>query len=100
MKNILVIGAGPAGLASAHELAAGKNAELKVAIIEMDKAVGGVSKTVNFDGYYYDLGGHRFFQKLKKLMIYGIKPCPMIFSPEKGYLGFIIIINSLPTPFK
>ncbi len=67
-KNVLIIGAGPAGLSSAYRfLKRGKNA-YKVDIVEADKEVGGLSKTVEFNGYYYDLGGHRFFSKIKPVV--------------------------------
>ena len=34
-------------------------------ILEKDTAVGGISKTVNYKGYHFDIGGHRFFTKVK-----------------------------------
>jgi len=58
--KILIIGAGPAGLTAAYELA--KNGQ-QVIVVEKDKQVGGISKTINYKGYYFDLGGHRFFTK-------------------------------------
>ncbi len=58
-KNI-IIGAGPAGLAAGHELAKkGK----QVLILEKEAQVGGLCRTVNFKGYKFDFGGHRFFTK-------------------------------------
>ena len=66
-KKILIIGAGPAGLACAHELSVHKGKDFSVDVIEMAGQVGGISKTVNFDGYYYDLGGHRFFSKISEV---------------------------------
>jgi len=58
--RIIIIGAGPAGLTAAYELA--KNGQ-QVIVVEKDKQVGGISKTINYKGYYFDLGGHRFFTK-------------------------------------
>ena len=56
-----MLGAGPAGLTAAHVLAArGKPG----AVFEADGTVGGIAKTVVFDGYRFDLGGHRFYTKL------------------------------------
>ena len=61
-KNIVVIGAGPAGLTFAYYLLK-KNNDYNVIIIEKDDLVGGISKTVNFNGYKVDTGIHRFFSK-------------------------------------
>jgi protoporphyrinogen oxidase len=56
-----VLGAGPAGLTAAHVLA---SRGVQGAVYEADGAVGGIAKTVKFDGYRFDLGGHRFYTKL------------------------------------
>jgi protoporphyrinogen oxidase len=60
MQNVIIFGAGPAGLAAGYELV--KHA-VKPVIIELDEQVGGISKTVTHNGNYFDLGGHRFFTK-------------------------------------
>jgi len=63
--DVAVLGAGPAGLAAAYRLAKkGKS----VVVLERDKQVGGMSKTVNFKGYLFDQGPHRFFTKSKRIM--------------------------------
>ena len=36
-------------------------------VLEQDQTVGGISRTVNFKNYYFDLGGHRFFTKVKSV---------------------------------
>lgn len=61
MMNIVIIGAGPAGLTAALELqAAGiKN----IIVLEAAAQVGGISRTVNHNGNRIDIGGHRFFSK-------------------------------------
>jgi protoporphyrinogen oxidase len=56
-----VLGAGPAGLTSAWVLARGGH---RATVMEADGAVGGIAKTVEFDGYRFDLGGHRFYTKI------------------------------------
>ena len=59
-----MLGAGPAGLSAAYVLGRhGREAE----VFEADGIVGGLSKTVEFNGYRFDLGGHRFYTKLKPL---------------------------------
>lgn len=65
MKKVLVIGAGPAGLTAALELI--KNG-YEVTIYEADPhKVGGISRTVEYKGYKFDIGGHRFFTKNKEI---------------------------------
>ncbi|MEL6488740.1 MAG: NAD(P)/FAD-dependent oxidoreductase [Cyanobacteria bacterium J06621_3] len=61
MKRTVVMGAGPAGLTAAYELA--KNGEKAVVIEQADK-VGGISRTETYRGYRFDIGGHRFFTKV------------------------------------
>jgi protoporphyrinogen oxidase len=59
-ETTLVLGAGPAGLTAAYVL--GK-AGRKAVVLEADRQVGGLAKTVEIDGFRFDLGGHRFFTK-------------------------------------
>ena len=59
--DVAIIGAGPAGLTAGYLLTkAGKS----VAIVEKDATyVGGISRTVEHEGFRFDIGGHRFFSK-------------------------------------
>ena len=57
-KNVVIIGAGPAGLSVAYELIATKS-EIKPIIIEKLPCVGGLSRTVYKDNLGVDIGGHR-----------------------------------------
>ena len=61
MADVVVIGAGPAGLTAAYALA---KHGLSATILEADSQVGGLSRTVNYQGYRFDIGGHRFFSKV------------------------------------
>src|SRR5256886_16090392 len=55
------MGAGPAGLTAAYELL---KREVAVTVVEKDpKQVGGLARTVEHNGYRFDIGGHRFFSK-------------------------------------
>ena len=65
-KIAVIIGAGPAGLTAAYELAT--RTDIKPIVIESDSQVGGISKTVSCKGNRLDIGGHRFFYKSKKIM--------------------------------
>jgi len=60
-ESSVIIGAGPAGLTAAYEL--GKRG-MTSTVLEASDQVGGISKTVNYHGYRFDIGGHRFFSKV------------------------------------
>jgi len=59
--SVGIIGAGPAGLTAGYIL--GKDG-VRIEIIESDPVyVGGISRTVAYKGFRFDIGGHRFFSK-------------------------------------
>jgi protoporphyrinogen oxidase len=58
MKKAVVIGAGPAGLAAAWKLS-GKG--LETVVLEKSSGPGGLSRTLIYKGYRFDIGGHRFY---------------------------------------
>src|SRR5437764_1331862 len=62
--DVVVIGAGPAGLTAAYKL--GQRGQT-CAVFEADDVVGGISRTVERDGWRFDIGGHRFFTKVKEV---------------------------------
>ena len=61
LHRVVIIGAGPAGLTAGYELSRrGYPAE----ILEADpRYVGGLARTVEYQGFRFDIGGHRFFSK-------------------------------------
>ncbi|MEQ1762817.1 MAG: NAD(P)/FAD-dependent oxidoreductase [Pyrinomonadaceae bacterium] len=61
-KKVVIIGAGPAGLTAAYQLC---KEGVESIVLEKDDCVGGISRTVNYKGYLFDIGGHRFFTKVK-----------------------------------
>jgi len=61
-KRIIIIGGGPAGLTAAYELC---KANVASVVLEKDSMMGGLSRTVTYKGYHFDIGGHRFFTKVK-----------------------------------
>jgi len=63
-KKVIIIGAGPAGLTAAYELC---KVGAKSLVLEKDDIVGGLARTVNYKGYHFDIGGHRFFTKVKEI---------------------------------
>ena len=64
--DVVVIGAGPAGLTAAYCLT---KAAHSVLVIERDPVyVGGISRTVHYNGFLFDIGGHRFFSKSQEVV--------------------------------
>lgn len=65
IDDVLIIGAGPAGLTAGYLLT---KVGLSARVIEADPAyVGGISRTVNYKGFLFDIGGHRFFSKSREV---------------------------------
>jgi len=62
MSKAIIIGAGPGGLTCAYWLQTRYG--ITSSIHEASKVVGGISQTVNRDGWRFDIGGHRFFTKV------------------------------------
>src|SRR5690242_15491735 len=59
--DVVIIGAGPAGLTAGYLLSKRDKA---VVVLEQDAtSVGGISRTVEHEGFLFDIGGHRFFSK-------------------------------------
>jgi protoporphyrinogen oxidase len=64
-QHVLIIGAGPAGLTAAYLLT--RNG-VTVSVLERDpRYVGGISRTVEYQGFRFDIGGHRFFSKSQEV---------------------------------
>lgn len=61
---VVIIGAGPAGLTAGYELV---KRGRQVIVFEKDKIVGGIARTEQYKGYRFDIGGHRFFTKIKEV---------------------------------
>ncbi|MEM9465354.1 MAG: NAD(P)/FAD-dependent oxidoreductase [Actinomycetota bacterium] len=60
--DVVIIGAGPAGLTAAYQLGkAGRHA----VVLEADEVVGGISRTARVGDWRFDIGGHRFFTKVR-----------------------------------
>jgi len=65
ISDVLCIGAGPAGLATAYELL---KADKSVCVLEADpEYVGGIARTFRYKDFLFDIGGHRFFTKSREV---------------------------------
>ena len=85
MKKVLIIGAGPAGLTAAYELL--KHPGFQVVVLEEDAMVGGIARTVVYKGNRIDIGGHRFFSKSDKIMLWWQKILPLQGAPASDDLA-------------
>ena len=61
-RNVVIIGGGPAGLTAAYQLT---KSNVPAIVLEKDSVVGGISRTAKYKGFLFDIGGHRFFTKVK-----------------------------------
>ena len=66
IRDVLIVGAGPAGLTAGYLLTkAGKD----VVVVERDQQyVGGISRTVSYKDFLFDIGGPRFFSKAEEVV--------------------------------
>lgn len=80
-KKVLVIGAGPAGLTAAYELA--RTGKYNITVVEADRQVGGISRTVNYKGNLIDIGGHRFFSKSDQVLEWWAQFMPVIDTTQE-----------------
>lgn len=66
IDDVIIVGAGPAGLSAGYELI--KNSKMSLRILESHTTqVGGISRTEVYDGFHFDIGGHRFFTKSREI---------------------------------
>ena len=66
-QQAIIIGAGPAGLTAAYELATRAH-DIQPIIFESSGFIGGLAKTIVYKGNRMDMGGHRFFSKSDRVM--------------------------------
>ncbi len=80
-KNIIIIGAGPAGLTAAYKLLS--ETDYKPIILEESEFIGGISRTATHNGNRMDIGGHRFFSKDDDVMEFWKELMPIQGAPSK-----------------
>lgn len=68
MKKVIIIGGGPAGITAGFELLDKDRENYEVIILEESNEIGGISRTVKYNGNRMDIGGHRFFSKDDQVM--------------------------------
>ena len=83
-KNVLIIGAGPAGLSAAYKLLK-ESDDYNVIVLEASSSIGGISKTVKYKGNRMDIGGHRFFSKDERVLNFWKEVMPIQSKPAFDY---------------
>ncbi|QEE31050.1 NAD(P)/FAD-dependent oxidoreductase [Terriglobus albidus] len=79
-KKAVILGAGPAGLTAALELV--RQSDIQPIVLEAGDCVGGISRTVRYNGNRMDIGGHRFFSKSDKVMRWWLELMPVEHEAE------------------
>jgi protoporphyrinogen oxidase len=74
-RTAVIIGAGPAGLTAAYELLG--RTDIHPIVLEVTDHLGGISRTVNYKGNRIDIGGHRFFSKVDRVMDWWMNILPL-----------------------
>lgn len=85
-KIAIIIGAGPAGLTAAYELL--DKTDIKPVIYEKGNYIGGIARTINYNGNRIDIGGHRFFSKSERIMNWWTNILPLQGAPAKDDIQF------------
>jgi len=80
-KTAIIIGAGPAGLCAAYNLIT--ETDVIPIILEESDAIGGISRTIEYNGNRMDIGGHRFFSKSEEVNEFWAKFMPTQGAPSK-----------------
>ena len=74
-RTAVIIGAGPAGLTTAYELL--RRTDIRPLVLEKSEYMGGIARTVNYQGNRIDIGGHRFFSKSDRVMRWWLDILPL-----------------------
>ena len=77
-RTAILIGAGPAGLTAALEFL--RRSDVHPIVLEASHEIGGISRTIRYNGNRIDIGGHRFFSKSDRVMNWWMDLMP----PEAG----------------
>jgi protoporphyrinogen oxidase len=91
-QTAVIIGAGPAGLTAAYELLT--RAGIRPIVLERSTYLGGISRTIEFNGNRMDLGGHRFFSKSDRIMRWWLERLPLAQGGEAETKDLVMLVRS------
>jgi len=86
-SSVIIIGAGPAGLTAALELA--RKSDIRPVVLESLDDVGGISRTIEYHGNRMDIGGHRFFSKNDWVMRWWQNMMPLAPDMDQNSLSIL-----------
>lgn len=84
MEEVIIIGAGASGLATAAELL--KKTNIKPIILDQNPHIGGMSASHEANGNYADIGGHRFFTKFSQIKSWWLEYLPLDNQANDSFL--------------
>jgi len=79
-SQAVILGAGPAGLGAAYEMA---RTGIPGTVVEQHDRVGGLCRTLESEGYRFDIGGHRFLSRCPEIN----RLWREVLGPELGLKG-------------
>ena len=85
-RRVVIVGGGPAGLTAAYAL---MKAGIRSVVLEKEAQVGGHARTVEHDGFLFDIGGHRFFTLGEKLDVWAVNTVPGDHDDLSGVSGCV-----------
>jgi protoporphyrinogen oxidase len=91
-KTAIIVGAGPAGLTAAFELAT--RSDIQPIVLERSVYMGGISRTINYKGNRMDLGGHRFFSKSDRVMEWWLEQLQVEPDTENSDHDGVMLVRS------
>lgn len=96
-ETAVIIGAGPAGLTAAWELL--DRTAITPVILEASDEFGGIARTVKYKGNRIDIGGHRFFSKVDRVMRWWMNVLPLQGAPasDDASLGRTVTLAKTAT---
>lgn len=101
-SKVVILGAGPAGLALGMKLLRRGDLNIKLTIIEQESRVGGLTASFEHEGLYFDYGSHRLHPVMPPEMlqdIRGLLGSDLLDRPRKGRIRLLRHFVKFPLNF-